>query len=322
MEYKDYYAVLGVARDASAEDIRKAYRKLARKYHPDVNKSAGAENRFKEIAEAYEVLGDSEKRRKYDQLGSGWRAGEEFRPPPGWERMHFAFHGRPEAAGGFSVEDLGGFSDFFEALFGGGAGLRGEGPGSGMWGGRGQNHEAAVTITLEDAYHGAQRSVSLQTAEVDEQGRVQRRTRTYDVRIPPGTSEGSRIRLAGQGGAGMGRGGPPGDLYLRVHIEPHPRFRLSGHDLETDVAVTPWEAALGAKVPVPTMEGSATLSLPPGTPSGRRFRLRGKGLRRPGGTGRGDLTAVIQIAVPPRLTAKERELFEDLARYSAFSPRR
>jgi curved DNA-binding protein len=331
IQYKDYYGILGVPRTASQEEMRKAYRKLARKFHPDVNKSPGAENKFKDAAEAYEVLGDAEKRKKYDELGANWRQGQDFHPPPGWENAHFEFQGRPESMGGFSAEDIGGFSDFFETLFGGsgfrGADLGGMRDMSGMhdmhdMGGmgrmgrhrRGEDHEANVTISLEDAYHGAKKSISLQTAEVDEQGRVQRRTRTYEVKIPAGTADGARIRLAGQGGDGAG--GPAGDLYLRVSIEPHSMFRLKGHDLETDLEITPWEAALGAKVTVQTMDGAASIAIPRGTQSGQRIRLRGKGLSG------GDMFAVVKIVVPKDLTGKEKELFEELARQSKFNPRK
>jgi curved DNA-binding protein len=321
--FKDYYETIGVARNASHDEIRKAYRKLARKYHPDVNKNPGAENKFKEAAEAYEVLGDAEKRKKYDELGQNWKQGQEFQPPPGWENAHFEFNGRPESAGGFAPEDLGGFSDFFETLFGGsgfhtsdmggmgGAGRKGERMGRRR---RGEDHEAGITISLEEAYHGAKKSVSLQTAEVDEQGRVHRHTRTYDVRIPAGTTDGQKIRLAGQGGEGVG-GGPAGDLYLPVSIEPHHAFRINGHDLETDLLVTPWEAALGAKVTVRTLDGSAAITIPAGTQSGRKIRLHGKGLRH------ADLYAVVKIMVPNQLTHKEKQLFEELSQNSKFNPR-
>ena len=323
--FKDYYETLGVPRTASHDEIRKAYRKLARKFHPDVNKNPGAENKFKEAAEAYEVLGDADKRKKYDELGQNWKQGQEFQPPPGWENAHFEFHGRPESAGGFAPEDLGGFSDFFETLFGGGGfhaadmgdlgGMHGMG-GAGRMGQkrRGEDHEAGITISLEDAYHGTKKSISLQTAEVDEQGRVHRHTHTYDVKIPAGTTDGQKIRLAGQGSEGA-RGGPAGDLYLLITIEPHHAFRVKGHDLETDLAVTPWEAALGAKVTVHTLDGSAAITIPPGTQSGKKIRLRGKGMKC------ADLYAIVKIMVPDQLTHKEKELFEELARNSKFNPR-
>jgi curved DNA-binding protein len=323
--FKDYYETLGVSRSASVEEIRKAYRKLARKFHPDVSKSAGTENRFKEIAEAYEVLGDPEKRKRYDELGANWRAGQEFQPPPGWEGVRFGTRGRPGGGGGFTVEDLGGFSDFFETLFGGefrgGRGGRGAPFGDFEFQTPGEDAEAAITVDLKDAYRGATKSITLQIAQVGGDGRPQGRTRTYEVHIPAGTTEGARIRLTGQGGPGRG-GAPAGDLYLLVHVAPHPTFRVSGHDLEMNLSISPWEAALGTKVTLPLLDGAASVQIPAGTESGRRLRLKGKGLPRGGGQGSGDLFAVVQIMVPPRLSAKEKELFEELARTSSFNPRR
>lgn len=328
VRFKDYYETLGVPRTASAEEIRKNYRRLARKYHPDLNKSAGAEGRFKELAEAYEVLSDAEKRKKYDALGADWQQGQEFRAPPGWENTHFAYRGAPPGGGGrMRAEDLHGFSDFFETLFGGvGGGRPGTMGGFGTeyedadWGQQGDDQEADITISLAEAYRGGRKQIELQIAEVDAHGRVQRRTRTYGVKIPPGTTDGARIRLAGQGGAGQG-GRPAGDLYLRVHLAPHPQFRVQGHDVEIDLPVTPWEAALGAKVTVPTLDGKAQVHIAPGTASGMRLRLRGKGLPRGAGLEAGDLFAVVQVTVPHRLSARERELFEELARQSSFNPR-
>lgn len=332
MTFKDYYETLGVPRTASVDDIRKSYRKLARKYHPDVNKSPGAENKFKEAAEAYEVLGDAEKRKKYDQLGANWKTGQQFTPPQGWENVHFEFGGRPgESRGGFDAGDAGAFSDFFEAMFGGrGAqdahfedmeeldGLGGFGRRAGRRR-RGEDQETAITISLNDAYRGATRSLSLQSVEPDERGRPRRRTRTYEVRIPQGTTDGARIRLAGQGTEGAA-GGPAGDLYLQIHIEPHPFFRLHGLDLETDLQISPWEAALGGKVEINTLDGKATITIPPGTQSGRKIRLRGKGLRKASGEC-GDLMAVTRIVVPDRLSSRERELFEALGKESRFRAR-
>jgi len=211
---------------------------------------------------------------------------------------------------------MGGFSDFFSSLFGGGFARGGGFGGAGM---RGQDHEAELTITLEEARHGARKSVALQSADVNESGRVQRRTRNYEVQIPAGTTEGARIRMAGQGGAGEA-GGPVGDLYLRIHLAPHARFRVQGHDLETDLPVTPWEAALGARVAVGTVDGDAMVTLPAGTSSGQRIRLRGQGLPRRGGVA-GDLYAVVRIETPRGISGRERELFEELARISAFRPR-
>ncbi len=320
LHYKDYYELLKVPRTASADEIRKAYRKLARQYHPDVNKSPDAESRFKDIGEAYEVLGDPEKRKRYDQLGAHFRNGQEFRPPPDWDNLRYEFHGRPESMGGFRPEDLGGFSDFFETLFGG-AQFQGRASSGGGWQPPGDDHEAHVTIDLRDAFHGAQQTLSLHSAEVGHDNAIHRRVRSYRVKIPPGTTEGARIRLAGQGGAARG-GGPAGDLYLRVHIKPHPVFRLNGRDLEVTVPLAPWEAALGARVPVATMDGQVFLNVPAGTQGGQRFRLRGKGM--PGGRNgaAGDLMATVAIAVPRHLTEKEKRLFEDLGRVSGFDPRK
>ena len=310
VKFKDYYETLGVARGASEDEIRKAYRRLARKYHPDVNKSADAEPKFKEIAEAYEVLSDPRKRKKYDEFGANYHEGDEFRPPPGWEDMSFKFYGKSSAAD-FTPDDLGGFSDFFEAFFGGGGRMR-----SAFRRARGEDHEAELTISLEEAFQGAKKTISLQTARVGGDGRVQRQTKTYNVHIPAGTLAGMRIRLAGQGGQGGGAG-PAGDLYLRVAIAPHPVFKWGGRNLEVDMPITPWEAALGAKVPVPTMAGKAALAIAPGTQSGQKFRLKGKGFP---GQPEGDLIVTVQVVVPKGLSAEERKLFEELAKISTFRP--
>jgi curved DNA-binding protein len=320
VKFKDYYEVLGVGRDASQDEIKKAYRKLARKYHPDVNKGADAEARVKGATEAYEALGDPENRKKYDRLGANWKSGQEFTPPPGWGDVHFEFHRDPSFTGGVPFEDLGGFSDFFETLFGGrpgGAGRRQRRPQAA----RGQDHETDLTIGLEEAYRGAQKSVTLETAEMQPDGQIARQTKSYQVRIPPGTGPGSRIRMAGQGGTGRG-GGPQGDLYLRIHVRPHPRFRIQGRNLETDLPVSPWEAALGAKVPVETMEGRASLTIPPGTQSGARMRLKGKGMPARGGEPGGDLVVTVQVRVPRSLSDREREVFGARKSASDFDPRR
>jgi curved DNA-binding protein len=318
--FQDYYQTLGVNRTASQDEIRRAYRKLARKYHPDVNKAKDAEEKFKQVNEAHEVLKDPEKRKLYDQLGANWKAGQEFRPPPEWENIRFQFGGAPKA----EEFDLGGgFSDFFEMLFGARRGTSRGGAGRGAqaaWSMPGQDHEAEIAVRLEDSYYGATRTITLQGQEVDEQGRLRPTSHTYEVRIPAGVSDGSRIRLAGKGGPGIG-GGPSGDLFLKVRIEPHPRFRVDGHDLQVEVPVTPWEAALGATVEVPVVEGTANLKIPPGIQSGQKLRLRGKGLPRRD-DGRGDLLALVKIVVPKTLTEKERELFAEMARVSSFNPRR
>ncbi|MCU0573390.1 MAG: DnaJ domain-containing protein [Syntrophobacteraceae bacterium] len=323
--FRDYYEVLGVDRKASQEEIQRAYRKLARKYHPDVNKAKDAEDRFKEIGEAYEVLKDPDKRSKYDQLGANWKDGQEFRPPPGWEQ-HFGFGsgmGGGQTEFRWSSGGGGDFSDFFEMLFGGrgfrSAGARG-GAGQGpVWSQAGADQEAVVRIRLEDAFHGATRSITLQSQTVTPDGKVSVQERSYDVKIPVGVLPGQKIRLSGQGGEGMG-GGPRGDLYLKVEIDPHPIYRLEGRDLHMTLHVAPWEAALGAEVEVPTPAGPVTLKVPPGSQSGQKMRLRGKGMPSPKGSP-GNLYAVISIMVPKIPSAAERELFEKLRESSSFNPR-
>jgi curved DNA-binding protein len=320
VRFQDYYAVLGVARGASQEEIQRSYRKLARKHHPDVDKTEGATQRFQQIQEAYEVLKDPAKRARYDKLGANWKEGQEFTPPPDFD---FSFGGAGGAGGaqggGFDFGDAGGFSSFFESIFGGGgARAFGGGEGRGFGAGArsrpraGRSHEAAITISLEDAYRGATRSFSLES----ENGG----SKSYDVRIPPGTTQGSTIRLRGQGEAGRG-GGQAGDLFLRVEIAPHPVFRANGHDLAATVAITPWEAALGASVTLSTLDGNqAVLKVPPGSSSGKKLRLRGLGLPRREGE-RGDLVVELKIVVPAALSEEERRLFEELARSSSFHPR-
>ena len=314
MKYQDYYHILGVSRTASAEDIKKAYRRLARKYHPDVSKEAGAEERFKEVAEAYEVLRDPEKRAAYDQLGSNWRAGQEFRPPPGWQSRSRGPGGAP-FSGGFGGRE---FSDFFESLFSN----LGGGVGPGFGGARGfqspgQSQTVALDITLEEAYHGGNRSLQLQLPERDASGRTSARTRTLNVKIPAGVTTGQKIRLAGQGGAGVG-GGPSGDLYLEATIQPHPLYQLKGRDITLEVPLTPWEAALGCKVDVPTLGGPVTLSIPANARNGQQLRLRGRGLP---GQPPGDQFAVLRIVNPPTDTEAARALFQQMARELPFNPR-
>lgn len=336
VKYQDYYKTLGVSRDASQNEIHQAYRKLARKYHPDVNKSDEAEQKFKDISEAYEVLKDPEKRKKYDSLGQNWHGGDDFSPPPGWEEFvggggrsgGFGFGQGGGGFGNFGFDIFGdrgsgsggGFSDFFETLFGGFGGVGGETDfGARGWSQKGQDHEADVTINLEDAYFGGKKTLALQQQETDGQGRIHSRTRNFEVNIPAGITEGKRLRLGGQGGDGGGAG-QRGDLYLRIHIAPHPRFRLKGSDIETDLSISPWEAALGTKVDVPIVGGKAAITIPPGTSSGKRLRLRGKGMKKKDGKN-GDLFAVIRIVVPEQLSQKERELFEELSKQSRFNPR-
>lgn len=315
MQYKDYYKIMGVARDASSDEIKRAYRKLARKYHPDVSKEAGAEERFKEVNEAYEVLRDPDKRAAYDRLGSGWRPGEEFTPPPNWGGA-----GGFDFGAGFGRDDATRFSDFFETLFGGGFGGR-AGAGAGARGGgfrmRGQDEHAKILISLEDAYNGATRTLQLAVPEVDPHGGVTTTMRTLQVRIPAGVTQGQQIRLAGQGGPGMG-GGPAGDLYLEVELQPHPLFHVDGKDLHLNLPLTPWEAALGATLTVPTLGGKVEVKIPPGSQSGQKLRLRGRGL--PGATP-GDQYVILQIIVPRAATEQARALYERMAREMPFNPR-
>src|SRR5690606_34189946 len=268
MEYKDYYKIMGVERSASQDEIKRAYRRLARKYHPDVSKEPDAEERFKELGEAYEVLSDPEKRAAYDSLGQDWRAGEQFRPPPDWEE-HFHFGGGTRTGAG-----PGDFSDFFESLFG----RAGFGPGrtrSYTFSTRGEDYQTTITLSLDEAYHGVTKALTLSVPEVDASGRIVERTRTINVRIPPGVTDGRRIRLPGQGAEGPGG---RGDLYVIVRLAPHPFFRPSGKDIHLDLPVMPWEAALGATITVPTLGGPVDLKIPKRSQSGRKLRLRGRGL--------------------------------------------
>jgi curved DNA-binding protein len=310
VQFRDYYETLGVSKTASEDEIKSAFRKLARKYHPDVAKDKKeAEEKFKQINEAYEVLSDPEKRRKYDQLGENWNQPGGFQPPPQWGggQRGGGFYGGSGENGGIEFEFGGtGFSDFFEAFFGGGRGRSAFG-GFGQRGTmaeRGSDVEADIMVTLEEALHGSTRQVSLRRAGSE-------KTETYQVKIPRGVRGGQRIRLAGQGEAGE-RGGKSGDLFLRVRLARHPDFSVEGSDLVHEVKIAPWQAVLGDQIIVPTLEGNARLKLPPGTQGGQRFRLRGRGL--PGVSGqRGDLYVVVQITVPKKLSDSEQKLWEQLA---------
>jgi curved DNA-binding protein len=332
VKFQDYYEVLEVPRTATADDIKKAYRKLARKYHPDVNPGdKSAEEKFKKVGEAYAVLSDPEKRQRYDQLGENWKAGADFTPPPGWEggRVDFGDLGDLFGAG----RGMGGFSDFFETLFGARRGAR-AGAGFAM---RGQDVEAAIELSLEEAHHGTTRAITLQTTAVcptcngsgvqEKQPcatcrgmGVVMRPKTLDVTIPAGVRHGSVIRLAGQGETGTGNA-PAGDLLLHVELRPHPLFHVLGEgDVEIELPVAPWEAALGAKVRVPTIEGSVDMTVPAGAQGGQRLRLRGQGMQRRG-SGRGDQYVRLKLVNPPTLTESECALFEQLAAASRFNPR-
>lgn len=317
MEYKDYYKALGIGKDASQKEVQAAYRKLARKLHPDVNKKPDAEEKFKEINEAYEVLKDPEKRQRYDTLGANWREGQQYNPPPGWEHAQYDFS---DGMGGFEFQggNASQFSDFFEGLFGRGRARSRAGQDMQGWAMRGQDQETDIELTLEEAYHGAKRVIRLQQLEQEGSSYVPK-SREISVNIPAGVMDGKRIRLNGQGGPGVG-GGPNGDLYLRVHIQPHRIFSVNGSDLDEEVLLSPWEAALGTKVELVTMTGNVNLTVPAGVQSGQKLRLRGKGMPVSKG-GHGDLYAVIKIVVPKKLSEPERELFEQLARVSEFDPR-
>jgi curved DNA-binding protein len=345
VEYKDYYKTLGVERSASQQEIQRAYRKLARKLHPDISKEAGSEDRFKEVTEAYEVLKDPEKRQKYDQFGQAWkqRGGQ---PPPGWEQVIFGggpgspgggqrvefdfggFQGGGFPGGGFGGFSAGGpggagFSDFFEMLFGqrgagsaGGAAAGAAGPRMGGyradWQQPGNDQEARIQLTLEEAAEGGERAITLADPQTGNQ-------QTLRVKIPRGIRPGQKIRLAAKGAAGSG-GGPPGDLYLTVDLLPHARFRLEGSDLHTTLPITPWEAALGGTAQLETLEAPVVVRIPAGSPAGRKIRLRGYGYPQTKG-GKGDLLAALDVVVPPQLSDRERELFEELAKVSTFNPR-
>lgn len=309
--YKDYYEALGVDKSADQKAIKKAYRKLARKYHPDVSKEADAEDRFKEVAEAYEVLGDEEKREQYDSVGQGYSQGQEFRPPPGWESG---------AGNGYEFRTSGDFSDFFEQMFGdrGGPSYRTEYRRPPM---RGADHEAEIDVSLHDAFHGVKRRIGLEAAEVTPDGRVERHKKTLDVSVPAGSVDGTRIRLKGQGGAGTD-GAPSGDLFLRVNVQPDSQFDLDGRNLKTYLDIAPWEAALGAKVPLKLIDGkTASLNIKPGSRSGSRMKLKGRGMPARGKKKAGDLLAELRIVVPDELSDRERELLEQLAEESDFNPR-
>lgn len=321
VNYKDYYKILGVSRSASQDEIKKAFRKLARENHPDRNKGdKGAEERFKEISEAYEVLGDEEKRGKYDQLGSNWKHGQKFTPPPGWESI-FGGGGPGGGGGGFSFNTGDGvdISDFF-SFFQGGGRSRGANGGRGggfqdIFGDRGRRSvdpaeldvQREMTVSLEDALAGGLKKIAMPGS------------RAFDVNIPPGIQDGKKIRLKGQGKV---HGDVAGDLFITVRIAPHPVYSFEGHDLVADLKISPWEAALGASVSAPTPDGEVSLTVPPGVSSGARLRVGGKGFpSRPGGE-RGDLFLRVKVMVPKKLTDKEKELFEKLAKVSKFDPRK
>ncbi len=309
MKFKDYYEVMGVERDATQDEIKRSYRKLARKYHPDVSKQADAEERFKEVGEAYEVLKDPEKRAAYNQLGENWQAGQEFHAPPGWD-ADVEFSGAGDAGG-----DAAGFSDFFESLF---RQRSQQGHGARRaFHARGEDHHATVLISLEDSWQGATRAITLRVPVLDERGRLVSKPHTLNVRIPKGVKQGQHIRLAGQGAPGLGDG-PAGDLYLQVEFKPHPVYRVDERDVYLDLPVAPWEAALGATVKVPTPDGTVELKIPPGSKQGRKLRLKGRGIP---GKQRGDFYAVTQIVLPGADSDDAKDFYRKMEKELAFNPR-
>lgn len=311
MEYRDYYQLLGVDRDATQAEIKTAYRKLARKFHPDVSKEPDSEEKFKQVAEAYKVLQDAEKRAAYDQLGSQWKEGQDFRPPPDWD-AGFEFSGGFEDAGSA-------YSDFFESIFGRGqAGFGGQSPGFRTHApARGQDHHARIYIDLEDSYSGATREITMHTPKLDANGRVSTHERTLSLKIPRGLREGQHIRLAGQGISGPG-GAPSGDLYLEIAFHPHKLYRVDGRDVHLDLPIAPWEAALGAKFKVPTPNGAVNLNIPQGSQAGKKLRLKGQGIP---GSPAGDLIVTLSIVLPTAKTESARELYREMEKQLGFNPR-
>ncbi len=337
MEYKDYYKIMGAERSATQDEIKRAYRKLARKYHPDVSKEADAEKRFKEVGEAYEVLKDPEKRAAYDQLGANWKAGQDFNAPPDWD-AGFEFSGGGFTGGGaqsqnFNEADASAYSDFFESLFGQGFQQAG-GPAGGQAGGsaqgyqqrggfhaKGSDHHAKILIDLEDAMNGATRSISLRVPDVDASGHVSTKERVLKVNIPKGVKQGQHIRLTGQGNPGMGQG-VAGDLYLEIEFNPHSIYHVEGRDVYLDLPVAPWEAALGAAVKAPTPGGVVDLKIKPGSANGSKMRLKGRGIpASAGNNSAGDLYVILKVALPPANTADEKAAYEKMRESFNFNPR-
>lgn len=313
MEFKDYYDILGVKEDADQAAIKKAYRKLARKYHPDVSKEADAEAKFKEVSEAFEALGNKERRAEYDQLHKYGGRGGSFTPPPGWQ-------GRRGGAG--PEFDSGQFSDFFSSIFGGGFGDGGDfesARGGAGFAARGQDIETDLALFLEETLKDEQKTISFSLPGTGADGRATQKQKTLKVKIPKGVSDGERIRLKGQGGPGFGKG-PAGDLYLRIKFAPHPLFDVVGHDLHLTLPVTPWEAALGAQVTVPTLQGKVTLTVQPDSQSGQRLRLKGKGL--PKRIGQGDLYVILKVVMPETSNDETRDLWRQLQEQAGFDPRK
>jgi curved DNA-binding protein len=314
MQYKDYYKIMGLERNATTNDIKRAYRKLARKYHPDVSKEANAEEKFKEVGEAYEVLKDTQKRASYDQLGSNWQNGQDFRPPPDWQ------HSNAGGAQGGDGAGFGGFggsaSDFFESLFGGG-GFGGRSRQRREYSAPGEDYQGKVKVTLADAFNGASREIQLPVQEISADGRPHRVTRKLKVKIPAGVKSGQQIRLSGQGAPGTGAG-KKGDLYLEIEVEKNPLYDLVGNDIYLTLPIAPWEAALGAKVSVPTLAGTVDLKIPAGSQGGQKMRLKGRGM--PAATP-GDQYVILKIIIPQPTTEKAKGIYEQMAQEMPFNPR-
>jgi curved DNA-binding protein len=311
MEFKDYYDTLDVKRDAAQDEIKRAYRKLARKYHPDISKEPNAEESFKQVGEAYEVLKDPEKRVAYDQLGANWQAGQDFNPPPDWDQG-FEFHG-----GGFTGADTEEFSDFFESLFGQDGQRGGQAYTQREFHARGEDSHARILIDLEDTFQGASRTLTLKHMEMGVDGRPVAKERTLNVRIPRGVRQGQHIRLAKQGGAGFGKG-QAGDLYLEVAFAPHPLYHVEGKDIYLDLPVTPWEAALGSRIKVPTPTGTVDLKIPAKSVAGRKMRLKGRGIP---SKDPGDLFVILQIALPPADSEDAKKAYHEFEQALDFNPR-
>ncbi|MBU1140142.1 MAG: DnaJ domain-containing protein [Proteobacteria bacterium] len=316
MEFKDYYATLGIERNATQDEVKRAYRKLARKFHPDINKSPNAEQRFKEIGEAYEVLQDIEKRAAYDKIGSNWQAGQDFKPPPNWDKG-FEFQGREYTQAGASQ-----FSDFFESLFGTRSPFtraqtfHGQDP---SFYRKGQDLHAKIVISLEDSFRGSKQTVTLQRPTVDANGHVFTSPHTLHITIPKGVTEGQRIRLEGQGGAGIGKDSN-GDLYLEIVFASHPHFSADNRNIMLTLPITPWEAALGATIQVPTLGGTVELKIPPNSQTGKKMRLKGRGLS--SSTVSGDQYVTLAIMTPHPANKSDRELYRKMAETMSFNPRR
>ncbi len=332
MEYKDYYQIMGIERSSTQDEIKRAYRKLARKYHPDVSKESNAEARFKEVGEAYEVLKDPEKRAAYDQLGANWKAGQDFNAPPDWDAgFEFGGGGYTGKSGyqsqGFSGADAEAYSDFFESLFGQSFRQGDSQSQSGYqqqsgFNSTGSDHHAKILVDLEDAMHGTTRSISLRVPGVDRSGHVSTKERILKINIPKGIKQGQHIRLIGQGNPGMGKEGKAGDLYLEIEFNPHSIYRVEGRDVYLDLPLAPWEAALGANIKVPTPGGVVDMKIKPGATNENKMRLKGRGIPASSGNNNtGDLYVVLQITLPAAKTESEKAIFEKMKQVFNFNPR-